>query len=50
MSGPQAHWLPGRRRLHLGHGPIDLILEAWGDPAAPREVRWQFHLRCGRID
>jgi uncharacterized protein len=25
-----AHWLPDGRRLHLHHGPIDLILEAWG--------------------
>lgn len=26
--------LPDGRRLHLQHGPIDLILEAWGPPAA----------------
>ncbi len=30
MTGPQAAWLPDGRRLHLNHGPIDLILEAWG--------------------
>ncbi|PTE10760.1 UPF0280 family protein [Mesorhizobium helmanticense] len=29
MNGPQAHWL--QRRLHLNHGPIDLIIEAFGD-------------------
>jgi uncharacterized protein len=29
-----AAWLPDGRRLHLQHGPIDLILEAWGRPAA----------------
>ncbi|CCV10096.1 hypothetical protein [Mesorhizobium sp. STM 4661] len=29
MNGPQAHWL--ERRLHLNHGPIDLIIEAFGD-------------------
>jgi ApbE superfamily uncharacterized protein (UPF0280 family) len=29
-----AAWLPDGRRLHLQHGPIDLIVEAWGDPAA----------------
>jgi uncharacterized protein len=29
-----AAWLPDGRRLHLQHGPIDLILEAWGPPAA----------------
>ena len=34
MSAPQAHWLPDGRRLHLHHGPIDLILEAWGAPEA----------------
>ncbi len=28
MSGPQAAMLG--RRLHLQHGPIDLIIEAWG--------------------
>ena len=27
---PTARWLPDRRRLHLGHGPIDLIIEATG--------------------
>ena len=34
LTGPQAHWLPDRRRLHLHHGPIDLILQAWGSPRA----------------
>jgi ApbE superfamily uncharacterized protein (UPF0280 family) len=29
-----AAWLPDGRRLHLQHGPIDLIVEAWGAPAA----------------
>ena len=24
------------------------LLAAWGDPAAPRAVRWDFHVRCGR--
>ncbi len=38
MTGPQAAWLPDGRRLHLQHGPIDLILEAWGGPAAVREA------------
>ncbi len=32
-SGPQAAWLPDGRRLHLQHGPIDLIVEAVGDAA-----------------
>jgi len=30
MSGPQASLLPGAKRLHLNHGPIDLIIEVWG--------------------
>jgi ApbE superfamily uncharacterized protein (UPF0280 family) len=30
MDGPQAHWLEDGRRLHLNHGPIDLIVEAFG--------------------
>ena len=28
--GPQASLLPDGRRLHLNHGPIDLIIEAYG--------------------
>ncbi|MER8836273.1 UPF0280 family protein [Mesorhizobium sp. M0909] len=31
MNGPQAHWLEDARRLHLNHGPIDLIVEAFGE-------------------
>ncbi|MER8864909.1 UPF0280 family protein [Mesorhizobium sp. M0751] len=31
MNGPQAHWLEDSRRLHLNHGPIDLIVEAFGE-------------------
>ena len=30
--GPQIAWLPDGRRLHMNHGPIDLIVEAWGEP------------------
>ncbi len=30
MPGAQAHMLPDSRRLHLNHGPIDLIVEAFG--------------------
>lgn len=33
MDGPQAAMLPDGRRLHFNHGPIDLIVEAFGDPA-----------------
>ncbi|MER9922899.1 UPF0280 family protein [Mesorhizobium sp. M0048] len=31
MNGPQAHWLEDGRRVHLNHGPIDLIVEAFGE-------------------
>ncbi|PSJ56582.1 UPF0280 family protein [Kumtagia ephedrae] len=30
MHEPRASWLPDGRRLHLNHGPIDLIVEAFG--------------------
>ncbi len=29
-AAPQAMMLPDGRRLHLHHGPIDLIIEVWG--------------------
>jgi ApbE superfamily uncharacterized protein (UPF0280 family) len=32
VIGPQANWLEDGRRLHLNHGPIDLIVEAFGEP------------------
>ena len=32
MSGPVAARTPDGSRLHLQHGPIDLIIEAWGEP------------------
>jgi hypothetical protein len=32
MSGPARAMLPGNR-LHLQHGPIDLVVEAWGERA-----------------
>lgn len=32
MNGPQATLLADGRRLHLNHGPIDLIIEAFGKP------------------
>ncbi|RST86019.1 UPF0280 family protein [Aquibium carbonis] len=31
MTSPQIAWLPDGRRLHMNHGPIDLIVEAFGD-------------------
>lgn len=33
MPGAQARLLGDGRRLHLQHGPIDVVLEAWGEPA-----------------
>ncbi|WP_269932670.1 UPF0280 family protein [Aminobacter sp. HY435] len=30
MNGPEVNWLPDGRRLHLNHGPIDLIVRAYG--------------------
>ncbi|MGE0659068.1 MAG: UPF0280 family protein [Reyranellaceae bacterium] len=30
MSGPRGRFLPDGQRLHLQHGPIDLIVEAFG--------------------
>ena len=30
MERPIANFLPDGKRLHLSHGPIDLIIEAWG--------------------
>jgi ApbE superfamily uncharacterized protein (UPF0280 family) len=32
----QITWLPGNR-LHLHHGPIDVVLQGWGDPRALSE-------------
>jgi len=32
-AGPQCALLPDGRRLHLNHGPIDLIVEAFGPPS-----------------
>ncbi|MCF6124686.1 UPF0280 family protein [Mesorhizobium sp. M7A.F.Ca.CA.001.07.2.1] len=31
MQGPQANWLQDGKRLHLNHGPIDLIVEVFGE-------------------
>lgn len=46
MSDPQVALLPDGRRLHLQHGPIDLVIEAFGTPeevgAAYRQARDRF--------
>jgi len=36
VNGPQARWLADRRRLHLNHGPIDLVIEAFGEASEQR--------------
>jgi ApbE superfamily uncharacterized protein (UPF0280 family) len=33
QSGITAHWLIAERRLHLQHGPIDLVIEVEGEPS-----------------
>lgn len=46
MNAPQVRLLPDGRRLHLQHGPIDLVIEAFGDRqeigAAYRQARERF--------
>ena len=41
MNGPEISWLPGRRRLHFNHGPIDLIVEAFGEAEELRRAYGQ---------
>ena len=36
MNGPQISWLAEGKRLHLNHGPIDLVIEAFGREAECR--------------
>jgi len=47
MTGPQAAMLPDGRRLHLNHGPIDLIIEAFGDEV---EIRAAYRQAKDRFD
>ena len=49
MTGPQISWLPDGRRLHMNHGPIDLIAEAWGDADEVRLAYEQAALRFETI-
>ena len=46
MNGPARALLPGNR-LHLHHGPIDLVIEAWGDA---REVECAYEQAWQRFD
>lgn len=47
MSGARAHILPDGRRLHLNHGPIDLIVQAFGPEA---EVRMAYRQAVARFE
>ncbi len=49
MNGPQAYWLEDGRRLHLNHGPIDLIVEAFGAPDECRAACGQAVARFATI-
>jgi ApbE superfamily uncharacterized protein (UPF0280 family) len=49
MTGPQAKMLPDGRRLHLNHGPIDLVIEAFGGAAEVRAAYEQATTRFGTI-
>lgn len=46
MNGPQAKMLPDGRRLHLNHGPIDLVIEVFGGAA---EVRAAYEQATARF-
>ncbi len=49
MSGPQIAFLPDGRRLHMNHGPIDLIVEAFGAEAECRAAYAQAAARFRTI-
>lgn len=49
MSGPQAALLADGRRLHLHHGPIDLVSEAFGEPAEVEAAYAQANQRFDSI-
>lgn len=49
MNGPQAQMLQDGRRLHLNHGPIDLIVEAFGDEDEVRAAYGQAATRFQTI-
>ena len=46
-GGPQAAMLADGRRLHLQHGPIDLVIEAFGSPA---EVERAYRVALRRFE
>ena len=43
---PNICWLPDRRRLHFQHGPIDLIVEAFGEE---EEIRCAYEQAAARF-
>src|SRR2546423_14988779 len=45
VSSPVMQQLAGER-VHLSHGPIDVVLKAWGSPDA---VRASYAAACGRF-
>ena len=49
MTGPHAHWLQDGKRLHLNHGPIDLIVEAFGEAPECRKAYEQAAARFQTI-
>lgn len=49
MTGAQASMLPDGRRLHLNHGPIDLIVEAFGETEEVRAAYGQATARFSTI-
>jgi ApbE superfamily uncharacterized protein (UPF0280 family) len=46
MNGPKIVWLSDGRRLHMNHGPIDLIVEAFG---APQEIETAYRQAARRF-
>ncbi|MDN5925758.1 MAG: UPF0280 family protein [Hyphomicrobiales bacterium] len=53
MNGPRIVWLPDGRRLHMNHGPIDLVVEAFGAAgevkAAYRQAARRFQTILGEL-
>lgn len=49
MSGPQTAMLADGRRLHLNHGPIDLVIEAYGTEPERRAAYGQATARFRTI-
>jgi ApbE superfamily uncharacterized protein (UPF0280 family) len=49
VTGPAITWLPDGRRLHMNHGPIDLIVEAFGEGAERQAAYRQAAARFATI-